>query len=213
MRQPLVIPAAFFFCAYAGAVTASWTAIGHNAGMRILLDFFPILLFFGSYKLYDIYVGTAVLMGATVLQTLLLYKLEGKLQTMQKATLVLVLVFGALTLGFHDDRFIKWKPTVLYAGMAIGLTAALKFWQKNVLQLLLGSQLRLPDLLWSKLTVAWIGYFVFMAASNAYVALYFSTEAWVDFKLWGYAFPLLFIVGQGLYIAPHLKNSPESDQP
>lgn len=174
--------------------------------MRFLIDFFPILLFFGAYKLHDIYVGTAVLMAATVLQSVIIYALDRKLQTMQKATLALVLVFGALTLGLHDERFIKWKPTVLYAGMALGLAAALWGWQKNLLQLLLGSQLRLPARVWGRLTVAWIAYFVFMAASNAYVALFYSTEAWMDFKLWGYVFPVLFIVGQGLYVAPHLKE-------
>ena len=174
--------------------------------MRFLIDFFPILLFFGAYKLHDIYVGTAVLMTATVLQSVIIYALDRRLQTMQKATLALVLVFGALTLGLHDERFIKRKPTVLYAGMALGLAAALWGWQKNLLQLLLGSQLRLPARVWGRLTVAWIAYFVFMAASNAYVALLYSTEAWMNFKLWGYVFPVLFIVGQGLYVAPHLKE-------
>ncbi len=178
--------------------------------MRFLIDFFPILLFFGAYKLHDIYVGTAVLMAATLLQSVIIYAIDRKLQTMQKATLALVLVFGALTLGLHDERFIKWKPTVLYAGMAVGLAAALWGWNKNVLQLLLGSQLRLPARIWSRLTVAWILYFIFMAASNAYVAIFYSTEAWMDFKLWGYAFPLLFLIGQGLYVAPHLKEENRS---
>ncbi len=174
--------------------------------MRFLIDFFPILLFFGAYKLHDIYVGTAVLMAATVLQSVLIYAIDRRLQTMQKATLALVLVFGALTLGLHDERFIKWKPTVLYVGMALGLAAALWGWRKNVLQLLLGSQLRLPDAVWGRLTWAWICYFLFMAASNAYVAAYYSTEAWMDFKLWGYAFPVIFLVGQGLYVARYLKD-------
>lgn len=174
--------------------------------MRFLIDFFPILLFFGAYKLHDIYVGTAVLMAATVLQSGIIYAIDRRLQTMQKATLALVLVFGALTLGLHDERFIKWKPTVLYAGMALGLAAALWIWKKNLLLLLLGSQLRLPAAVWGRLTVAWILYFLFMAASNAYVAAYYSTETWMDFKLWGYIFPVLFIVGQGLYVAPHLKD-------
>jgi intracellular septation protein len=174
--------------------------------MRLLLDFLPILLFFGAYKLHDIYVGTAVLMAATVLQSAIIYALDRKLQTMQKATLALVLVFGALTLGLHDERFIKWKPTVLYASMALGLGAALWGWKKNVLQLLLGSQLRLPAPVWNRLTLAWVLYFIFMAASNAFVAHYYSTETWMDFKLWGYIFPLLFIVGQGLYVAPYLKD-------
>ena len=92
--------------------------------MRFLIDFFPIVLFVGAYKLYDIYVGTAVLMAATVLQTGLIYAIDRRLQTMQKVTLVLVLVFGVLTLVLQDDRFIKWKPTVLYGGKALVLAAA-----------------------------------------------------------------------------------------
>ena len=174
--------------------------------MRFLIDFFPIGLFVAAYKLQDIYLATAVLMAATVLQTGVIYAIDRRLQTMQKITLALVLVFGALTLGLHDERFIKWKPTVLYTGMALGLAAALWGWKKNVLQMLLGSQLKLPAAVWGKLTWAWIVYFLFMAASNAYVAALYSTETWVDFKLWGYAFPVVFIVGQGLYIARYLKD-------
>ncbi len=174
--------------------------------MKILIDFFPILLFFGAYKFYDIYVATAVLMAATVLQTGLMYAIDRKLQTMQKITLALILVFGTLTLALHDDRFIKWKPTVLYAAMAIALAVALWALKKNYLKLLLGSQLELPDAVWMRLNVAWIIYCAFMAALNGYVAAFYSTEVWVNFKLWGYAFPLLFIVGQGLYIARYLKT-------
>ncbi|MBB1604884.1 MULTISPECIES: septation protein A [unclassified Variovorax] len=174
--------------------------------MKLILDFFPILLFFGAYKLADIYVATAVLMGATVLQMLITYAIERKLQTMQKATLVLILLFGTLTLVLHDDRFIKWKPTVLYGAMAIALAVALWGFRKNVLQAMLGAQLQLPHRIWTHLNVAWIAYCLFMAVINGYVALYFSTEAWVNFKLWGYAFPVVFLIAQGLYIAPHLKS-------
>ncbi|MGJ7544157.1 septation protein A [Variovorax sp. LT1R16] len=174
--------------------------------MKLILDFFPILLFFGAYKLADIYVATGVLMGATVLQMAITYAIERKLQTMQKATLVLILLFGTLTLVLHDDRFIKWKPTVLYGAMAIALAVALWGFRKNFLQAMLGAQLQLPQRIWTHLNVAWIGYCLFMAVINGYVALYFSTEAWVNFKLWGYAFPIVFLIAQGLYISPHLKS-------
>ncbi len=179
--------------------------------MKIFLDFFPILLFFGAYKFYDIYVATAVLMGATMLQMAVIYRMERKLETMHKITLLLILVFGTLTLALHDDRFIKWKPTVLYAAMSLGLAVALWGLRKNFLKLLLGSQLELPDAIWQRLNVAWVLYTAFMALANAYVVLYYSTEAWVSFKLWGYVFPLVFIIGQGLYIAPHLKSDDAPD--
>ena len=177
--------------------------------MKILIDFFPILLFFGSYKLYDIYIATGVLMLATLIQMTLVYLIDRKLQMMHRITLALILIFGALTLALHDERFIKWKPTVLYAAMAIALAIAVWVYKKNFLKILLGSQLNLPDPVWLRLNLIWVAYSAFMSAINAYVAAYYSTEAWVDFKLWGYLFPLAFIIGQGFYIARYLK----SDEP
>jgi len=173
--------------------------------MKILIDFLPILLFFGAYKLYDIYVATAVLMLGTIVQTAVIYAIDRKVTTMQKATLGLILVFGALTLWLQDERFIKWKPTVLYFAIALALAVAVWVFKKSFLKLMLGSQIELPDRVWMRLNVAWIVYCILMAAINGYVAAFFSTEAWVDFKLWGYVFPLAFLVGQGFYIAPHLK--------
>jgi intracellular septation protein len=174
--------------------------------MRLLLDFFPIVFFFIAYKMHGVYAATGVLMAATVVQMAITYAMDRKLQTMHKATLALVLVFGALTIGLQDERFIKWKPTVLYGAMALALAAALWVWKKNFLHMLLGAQIKLPDHVWGRLTVVWVLYFIFMAAINAYVAVAFSTEAWFNFKLWGYVFPVAFLVGQGLYIARHMKE-------
>jgi intracellular septation protein len=138
---------------------------------------------------------------------LVVYRLDGRLQTMQKVTLALVLVFGTLTLALHDERFIKWKPTVLYAAMSVALAVALWVLRKNVLKLMLSSQLELPEVVWHRLNLAWMVYTAAMSALNAYVVLNYSTEAWVSFKVWGYVFPLTFLVAQGFYIAPHLKSS------
>lgn len=176
--------------------------------MKLLLEFLPLLLFFGAYKLADIYVATAVLMGATVIQMLITYRMQGRLQGMQKATLVLILVFGTLTLVLHDERFIKWKPTVLYAAMGAALVLGLWVWRRNLLKLMLASQLTLPDGVWTRLNIAWAAYCFFMAAINGYVAAFYSTEEWVSFKLWGYVFPVVFIVAQGIYIARHLQEQP-----
>lgn len=179
--------------------------------MKQVLDFLPILLFFGAYKAYNIYVATGVIMVATVVQMAILYKMDGRLQTMHKVTLALVLAFGALTLGFHDERFIKIKPTVLYTFMALTLGIALWFFKKNFLKMMLGGQLNLPDGVWRKLTAAWVVYSLCMAALNAYVAYFYTTEQWVDFKIWGYAFPLVFLVAQGIYIAKYLQPTDEDE--
>lgn len=181
--------------------------------MKILIDFFPILLFFGAFKFYDIYVGTAVLMAATMLQMALIYGIDRKLTAMHKITLALILVFGSLTLVLHDERFIKWKPTVLYGAMAIGLAVAVWIYKNNFLKALLGSQLSLPEPVWMRLNLLWVAYSTFMAVINGYVAAYFSTEAWVDFKIWGYVFPVAFLVGQGFYISRYLTEEKSEPSP
>ncbi|MDR0274543.1 MAG: septation protein A [Burkholderiaceae bacterium] len=181
--------------------------------MKVLLDFLPILLFFAAYQLWGVYVATAVLMAATVTQMLAVYWLDKKLNTMHKATLALILIFGALTLALHDERFIKWKPTVLYAAMALTLAVALWGLRKNFLKIALGSQLNLPDSVWARLTAAWVLYCLFMAALNGYVAAFFSTDAWMKFKVWGYVFPLVFIIGQGFYVARHLEDAASPANP
>jgi intracellular septation protein len=184
---------------------AGMVARPDNAPMKALLDFVPILLFFAAYKLADIYVATAVLMAATCLQMALIYALERRLQTMHKVTLVLILGFGALTLGLHDERFIKWKPTVLYGALALLLLGGQLLLKRNFLHVLLGKQLPLPVRIWNQLNYAWAAYFVFMAGLNAYVAVAFSTQAWMDFKIWGYIFPIVFLLAQGLYVSRHLQ--------
>ncbi len=153
--------------------------------MKTLLDFLPILLFVAAYKFSTIYVATGVLMVATVLQMAVTYMIDKKLTTMHKMTLGMVLGFGALTLVLQDENFIKWKPTVLYIAMALAMCVAMWVMKKNYLKLMLGSQLDLPDPVWMRLNVAWMLYCLFMAAVNGYVAAYYTTDQWVNFKLWG----------------------------
>ena len=174
--------------------------------MKLLIDFFPIILFFVAFKIWGIYVATGVAIAATVAQIAYLRLRQGKIEPMQWLSLGVIVVFGGATLLAQNETFIKWKPTVLYGAMSVALAVALWALKKNFLKMLLGSQLELPDAVWHRLNVPWILYCAFMSAVNAYVVLHFSTEAWVDFKLWGYAFPLVFLVAQGFYIAPYLKG-------
>ncbi|MCX7279275.1 MAG: septation protein A [Burkholderiales bacterium] len=181
--------------------------------MKLLLDFLPILLFVVTYKLSTIYVATGVLMVATIVQMGITYAIERQLTTMHKMTLGMVLVFGALTLVLQNETFIKWKPTVLYIAMALAMCIAMWIMKKNYLKLMLGSQLELPDAVWMRLNVAWMLYCLFMAGINGYVAAYYSTDEWVNFKIWGYVFPLAFMVGQGIYISRYLgtEQTAEAD--
>ena len=175
--------------------------------MKIALDLFPILLFVATFKFATIYEATAVLMAATLLQSLLMYRLEGKLATMQKLTLVLIVVFGGLTLILQDDRFIKFKPTLFYGCAALGLFFSQIILKKNFFKTMLGSHFNLPDANWQTLGLSLIGYCIFMATTNAYVAHEYSTEEWVYFKFLGYVFPLILTAGIFFYIKKHLVPS------
>ena len=85
--------------------------------MKLLLDFFPILLFFGAFKIWGIYVATTVAIVATLLQLAWMRYSTGRTEPMQWLSLGVIVVFGGATLVAQDETFIKWKPTVLYWAM------------------------------------------------------------------------------------------------
>lgn len=174
--------------------------------MKFLFDLFPVILFFVAYKLFDIYVATAVAIVATFVQVGWL-KLRGrKVEPMLWASLGIIVVFGGATLLLHDETFIKWKPTILYWLFAATLAGALAF-GRNLIRSLLGEQLQLPDHAWSKLNWSWAGFFAFMGAANLFVAYSFSTDAWVNFKLFGgIGLMLLFVLAQGLFLSRYIEE-------
>jgi intracellular septation protein len=177
--------------------------------MKFLFDLFPVILFFVAFKLFDIYVATGVAIAATFAQVAWL-KLRGRrVDTMLWASLAIIVVFGGATLALQDETFIKWKPTVLYWLFASVLAGSELLAGRNLLRALLGRQLELPDGAWRRLSLSWIGFFAFMGAANLFVAYNFSTDAWVNFKLFGgIGLMLLFVLAQGLFLAKHLQEKP-----
>ncbi len=174
--------------------------------MKFLFDLFPVALFFVAFKLFDIYVATAVAIASTVLQVAWL-KLRGKpVHVMLWASLAIIVVFGGATLFLQDETYIKWKPTVLYWLFGIVLTGAMLF-DKNLIRALLGEQMQLPERVWNRLNWSWVGFFAFMGAANLYVAYHFSTDLWVNFKLFGgMGLMFLFVVGQSLLLSKYVEE-------
>lgn len=175
--------------------------------MKLLFDLFPILLFFAAFKLADIYVATGVAILATIGQIAWL-KLRGKpVEPMQWASLVIIVVFGGLTLLFHDETFIKWKPTVLYALFAAALLIAPRVTGKNPLRAMMGAQLKLPDPIWRRLTFAWVAFFAAMGVANIVVAYSFPLDVWVNFKVFGtVALTIVFVIAQALWIGRYAEE-------
>ena len=174
--------------------------------MKFLFDFFPVILFFIAFKIADIYVATGVAIAATFVQVGWL-KLRGRrVEPMLWASLAIIAVFGGATLVLQDETFIKWKPTVLYWLFGAVLAGALVF-RRNLIRVMLSEQVQLPDPVWSRLNWSWIGFFAFMGALNLYVAYNYSTDTWVNFKLFGgMGLMLAFVIAQSVYLARHMEQ-------
>ncbi len=174
--------------------------------MSFLIDFFPLLLFFGAFKFYGIFVATAVAIGASVVQLVYLHFFK-KIGVIHWLSLAIIVVFGGATLILRDPAFIQWKPSVLYLAFAALLLGGKLFWKRDLLCYVMKG-IELPDHVWGKLTWAWSIFFIFLAVLNRYVATHYSMDAWVTFKVWGtMAIVLVFAVGQGIFIARYLKES------
>jgi intracellular septation protein len=179
--------------------------------MKLLIDFFPIVLFFAAYKLWGIYVATGVAIAATIVQIAWLRHAHGKVEPMQWLSLGIIVVFGGATILAHDETFIKWKPTVLYWLMGGALAAGQLFFRRNLLKSLMGSQLELPETAWRAMNWSWIGFFALMGVLNLWVAFRFDTDTWVNFKLFGgLGLMALFVIGQALYLSRYMKDGKEA---
>ncbi len=197
---------------------------------KFLFDLLPVIVFFVAYKLGDsnahatqafmdglglppsptgkpgIYLATMVAIAATFLQVGWV-KLRGqKVESMLWASLVIIVIFGGATLWFHDESFIKWKPTVLYwlfAGVLIGSAMM----GRNMIQSIMSAQMELPDKAWGLLNLSWAGFFAFMGLANILVAWNFSTDDWVNFKLFGsLVLMLIFVVIQSVILNKYLSK-------
>ena len=175
--------------------------------MKFLFDVLPVVLFFVAFKLYNIYVATSVAIAASLLQVSWL-KLRGRrVDLMLWASLAIIVIFGGATLLLQDETFIKWKPTVLYWLFGAVLAGGVLGFRKNLIRVLLGEQMRLPDPVWTRLNWSWVAFFAFMGAANLYVAYNYSTDLWVDFKLFGgIGLMLAFVVAQSFVLAKYLQD-------
>jgi intracellular septation protein len=171
--------------------------------MRILADYFPLLLFFVAFKLQGIWVATAVAIAASIVQ-IAWFHWRGRVSAVHWLSLAIIVVFGGATLILRDETFIKWKPTVLYLSFAVILAAGKLGWRRDFLALVM-KDIELPPSIWTRLTWSWVAFFVAMAATNWYVAFHYPTETWVDFKVWGgIGLFLLFALAQGVFLARHV---------
>ena len=207
--------------------------------MKFLFDFFPLILFFAVYKygtgneaaavaLAETWLGGMVSGGkiiasqapimlatvvgiiATVLQVGYLLVRRRKVDTMLWVSFFVIVVFGGATIYFHDETFIKWKPTMLYWIFAGALFVSQVFLKNNLMKKVMQEALPLPDEIWPRVGFQWMAFLFFLGALNlimAFVVFKDNTGAWVNFKVFGMtAIFFLFSICQAMLLVKHVPQ-------
>ena len=175
--------------------------------MKFLFDLFPVILFFAAFKFAGIYVATGVAIAATFAQIAWVWFRNRKVDTMLWVSLAVITVFGGMTLFFHNEDFIKWKPTVLYWVMTAVLLGGQWLFKKNLMQKLMGAQMQLPAPVWNTVNYSWAAFFAIMGALNLWVAFHFDLDTWATFKMFGgLGLMVVFIILQAIYLSRYLKD-------
>lgn len=184
--------------------------------MKVLVDLFPVVLFFAGYYLPEdrslgIYYATAAAIIGSFLQMSVSWLLHRHVERLYLITFALLLILGTATLVLRDNRFIMWKPTVVNWLFALGFLASQFIGKRNVVERMMGANIGLTPPMWARLNLSWVFFFAGIGALNLYVAFNFAEETWVQFKLFGMlALTLLFTLGTGVYIARHMTDPEEN---
>jgi len=174
--------------------------------MKFLFDFFPILLFFLAYKIYGIYVATAVAIAASFIQVGFHFVRHKRVENSHLITLVILVLFGGATLLLQDEMFIKWKPSVVNWIFAIAFLGSQFIGNKTIIERMMSKSVTLPAPVWLRLNMSWVIFFIALGIINLYVVYNFDTDTWVDFKLFGMmGLTVLFIIAQAFYMSRHIQ--------
>ena len=178
--------------------------------MKQLFEFIPIILFFIAFKLYDIYVATAVVIVATVIQVAITWIKYRKVETMQWITLGLILVMGGATIYLQNEQFIKWKLTIIEWLFGLAFLGSQFFGKKTFVERMMGASLELPQTVWKRLNLMWATFFISVGFINIYVMQNYTTDDWVTFKTFGVpGLMIVFIIIQMLYIYKYIPETEE----
>lgn len=203
--------------------------------MNFILNFLPLIFFFGTFQYADrhkdwaaafanehlsavvsggkvgvdeapVLLAAIVVIVAMLIQVAYMRLTHRKIHLMLWISVGLIVVLGGATVWLHDAMFIKWKPTIAYWVTAAVLWGSRAFFKKNLLADMLGGEIQLAPEIWQRLNLIWVGFFVFMGLLNLYVAYNYSTSAWASFKVFGATgLMIAFTLGQGFYLSRHMQ--------
>ena len=175
--------------------------------MQLLFDFFPILLFFLAFKLSNsISIATFIAILSTLVQLFWYRFKNGKYNKTHIISFFSILILGGATIMLNNELFIKWKPTVVYWILALLFLGSQYLGKKSIMEMLIEKNIKLPQKKYDQLNKIWALFFLFIGSLNLYVVYNFSTNTWVNFKLFGIlGITCIFIIIQSIFMARHVK--------
>jgi intracellular septation protein len=183
-----------------------------NPMLKLALELGPLALFFAAYSRLGIFAATAVLMACVMVTLAVSYAMLKRIPVMPLVTAVIVLIFGSLTLIFHDETLIKIKPTALYVLFGVALFVGLWF-KRPLLKILFDGALHVTEEGWRKLTWRWAFFFIALAVLNEIVWRTQTTDVWVKFKTFGFLpVTLLFALAQAPLIMRYETKEEEAGE-
>lgn len=146
-----------------------------------LLEFGPVLLFLASFKYLRIYESTMVLMVATIISTIVTYRVQKRIPYLALYVAFITIIFGFLTLHFHKVKFIQMRDSLYDATCALTLLLGLRF-NVRFLEIAFDKVIPMTVRAWEKLTYFWVVYFILIATTNEVVRRFFTVGDWFMFK-------------------------------
>ncbi|WP_434778587.1 septation protein A [Neisseria sp. Ec49-e6-T10] len=185
--------------------------------MKIFSDFLALILFFAVYWFTSkthpeqaIYIATGVAVTVAIIQAAVILYKHKKMDVLQIINFSVVVVFGTIAIIFHNSEFILWKPTIIAWAMAIALAIS-QIVNKNGLKLILQKEISLPEVVWARLTYAWLSFFIIIGVVNLLVAYNFSQDIWVKYKTFGaLGLTVVFAIAQAIYLSKHVVENKEA---
>jgi intracellular septation protein len=175
-------------------------------GLKLALDFAPLVAFFVAYKLGGVYWATGIIIALTIISLIIGYAITGKIAKFPLFSGILITVMGGLTLYLQNDMFVKMKPTAANIIFAIILGGGLLS-NRIFLKDLLGSAIEMPETAWRTLTWRWFTFFLVLAGLNEYVWRTMSEATWVNFKVFGLmGLTMVFALVNAPFMAKYMKT-------
>lgn len=186
--------------------------------MKFLFDFFPaiaflVALYIPEHREEGVYLATKVIIITSFLQVIISWLITRRIEKQYLIIFIVVLILGSATLWLHDERFIKWKPTLVFWIFSLVCLASEFIGKQNFPQKMMGHLFDAPNKIWRHVNISVVIFFILLGLSNLFVAYNFDTETWAFFKVFGImGINFIYILGLVIYLSRYMIETEKSKE-